>query len=104
MIPHKPTEAALRAARQIERNPSLVEATAEIIDRETDIGDLADILEQILAEARNWPCKLVPPCGGRVATLQDRPNNTNLPQSQCPVPGFGARQGTGLKRSRLSGQ
>jgi len=51
MIEHRPTEAALRAAKQIERDPSLVEPTAEIIDRETGIGDLVDILKQILAEA-----------------------------------------------------
>jgi ElaB/YqjD/DUF883 family membrane-anchored ribosome-binding protein len=48
---HKTTDGALRAARQIERNPSFVESTAETIDRETGVRELADILEKVIAEA-----------------------------------------------------
>ena len=47
----KPTAGALRAASQIEANPSRQASTAELIDRETGLRDLVDILERILAEA-----------------------------------------------------
>ncbi len=48
---NKPSEAALRAARQIERNSSYVESVAEIIDRETGLRELVDVLEAIIAQA-----------------------------------------------------
>ena len=48
---HKPTDGALRAAKQIECNSSFIESTAEIIDRETGVHELADILEKVVAEA-----------------------------------------------------
>jgi hypothetical protein len=48
---HQPTDGAIRAARQIERNPSFVQSTAELIDRETGVRELADILETVIAEA-----------------------------------------------------
>ena len=47
----KPTDGALRAAKEIERNPSFIESTAEVIDRETGVRDLVEILENIIAEA-----------------------------------------------------
>jgi hypothetical protein len=47
----KPTDAALRAAKEIERNPSFIESTAEVIDRETSVRKLVEILENIIAEA-----------------------------------------------------
>ena len=47
----KPTDGALRAAEQIERNPSFIESTAEVIDRETGVRELVEILENIIAEA-----------------------------------------------------
>jgi hypothetical protein len=47
----KPTDGALRAAKEIERNPSFIESTAELIDRETGVRDLVEILENIIAEA-----------------------------------------------------
>ena len=47
----KPTDGALRAAKVIERNPSFIESTAEVIDRETGVRELVDILENIIAEA-----------------------------------------------------
>jgi hypothetical protein len=50
-LKHKPTDGALRAAKQIERNPSFVQATAEIIDRESGAWELAEALENIIAEA-----------------------------------------------------
>jgi hypothetical protein len=48
---HQPTDGAIRAAKQIERNPSFVQSTAELIDRETGVRELADILETVIAEA-----------------------------------------------------
>jgi hypothetical protein len=48
---HKPTEGAMRAAMQIERDSSLVIPTAELIDRETGFAEVLDILEQMIAEA-----------------------------------------------------
>jgi len=48
---HQPTDGAIRAAKQIERNPSFVQSTAETIDRETGVRELADILETVIAEA-----------------------------------------------------
>jgi hypothetical protein len=47
----KATDGALRAAKEIERNPSFIESTAEVIDRETGVRDLVEILENIIAEA-----------------------------------------------------
>ena len=48
---NKPTDGALRAAKQIEHNPSFLQSTAEIIDRETGVRELADIQEIIITEA-----------------------------------------------------
>ncbi len=48
---HKPTDGALRAAKQIEHNPSFLQSTAEIIDRETGVREVLEILENIIAEA-----------------------------------------------------
>jgi hypothetical protein len=47
----KSTDGALRAAKEIERNPSFIESTAEVIDRETGARELVELLENILAEA-----------------------------------------------------
>ena len=47
----KPTAGALRAARQIQPNSSALESTAELIDRETGLRELTDILEGIIAES-----------------------------------------------------
>jgi hypothetical protein len=47
----KPTDGALCAAKQIERNPSFIESTAEVIDRETGVLELVEILENIIAES-----------------------------------------------------
>src|SRR5260370_941945 len=47
-VPH---HVALRAAKQIERNPSFNQSTAEIIDRETGAREVLEILESIIAEA-----------------------------------------------------
>jgi hypothetical protein len=48
---HKPTAGALRAASHIEPDPSRRESTAELIDRETGLRDVLDLLEEIIAEA-----------------------------------------------------
>ena len=48
---NKLTDGALRAAKQIEHNPSFLESTAELIDRETGVRELTDILENIITEA-----------------------------------------------------
>ena len=50
-IRHQPTDGAIQAARAIQHDTSLLESTAEIIDRETGIRELIDLLEQILAQA-----------------------------------------------------
>ena len=50
-VKHKPTAGALRAAREIQPNPQLLESTAELIDRETGLRDLMDIFEDIIAQA-----------------------------------------------------
>ena len=47
----KTTDGAMRAAKQIEHNPSFLQSTAEIIDRETGVHELVDILENIITEA-----------------------------------------------------
>jgi hypothetical protein len=47
---NKPTDGAMRAAKQI-HNLSFLQSTAEIIDRETGVRELADILENIITEA-----------------------------------------------------
>jgi hypothetical protein len=47
----KPTDGAMRAAKEIERNPSFIESTADVIDRETGVRELVELLENILAEA-----------------------------------------------------
>jgi len=47
----KATDGAIRAAKQIERNPSFISSTAEIIDRETGVRELVEVLENIIAEA-----------------------------------------------------
>ncbi len=41
----------MRAARQIERNSSLVQSTADLIDRESGLHELIEILEGLLGEA-----------------------------------------------------
>ena len=47
----KTTDGALRAAKQIESDPSFIESSAEIIDCETGVREVLDILENIIAEA-----------------------------------------------------
>ena len=47
---HEPTAGALRAAKQI-HNLSFLQSTAEIIDRETGVREVLEILENIVAEA-----------------------------------------------------
>jgi hypothetical protein len=47
---YQPSEGATRAAKQIESNSSIVEATAEPIDRETGLRELVEIMESLLGE------------------------------------------------------
>jgi hypothetical protein len=47
----KSTDGARRAAKQVERDPSFIESTAELIDRETGVRELVEILEDMIAEA-----------------------------------------------------
>src|SRR5215472_7508753 len=49
--PSSPTEGALRAATEIETDSSRRQATANLIDRETGLRELSQILEEIIAEA-----------------------------------------------------
>ena len=48
---YQPSEGAMRAAKQIERNSSFVESTAELIDRETGLRELVEVLESLIGEA-----------------------------------------------------
>lgn len=48
---HKLTAGARRAASHVEQDPSRRESTAELIDRESGLRELVDIMEEILAEA-----------------------------------------------------
>jgi hypothetical protein len=82
-LKHKPTDGATRAAKQIERNPSFVHSTAELIDRETGVRELADILEKVTptslkAAVRHWPHRRALPSGTMAMRLQDRLNNAVL--------------------------
>jgi len=47
----KPTAGALRAARELQPDASLVESTAEVIDRQTGLREVLELLEGIIAEA-----------------------------------------------------
>jgi hypothetical protein len=47
----QPTAGALRAARAIERDASLLASLPELIDQETGVHELLEILENIIAEA-----------------------------------------------------
>jgi hypothetical protein len=48
---HEPTAGALRASRAIERDASLLKSLPELIDRETGVREVLEILENIIAEA-----------------------------------------------------
>ena len=48
---HRPTAGALRAASKILQDTSLLASLPELIDRETGLRELAEILERVLAEA-----------------------------------------------------
>ena len=48
---HKATAGALRAASQIGLDPSQWQSLAELIDRETGVREVLEILENIIAEA-----------------------------------------------------
>ena len=50
-LKHEPTAGALRAARAIERDASLLKSLPELIDRETGVREILEILENIIAEA-----------------------------------------------------
>jgi hypothetical protein len=47
----KPTAGALRASKAIQQNASLLNSLPEIIDRETGIREILDILQSIVAQA-----------------------------------------------------
>jgi hypothetical protein len=48
---HEPTAGALRAARAIQRDASLLKSLPELIDRETGVREILELLESIIAEA-----------------------------------------------------
>jgi len=48
---HRPTAGALRAARAIEQDTSLLNSLPELIDRETGVREVLEILEALIAEA-----------------------------------------------------
>ena len=45
-----PTSGALRAARAIQRRPSNLESLPELIERETGVREILEILESIVAQ------------------------------------------------------
>ena len=47
----KPTEGAVRAAREIQQNALLFDSLPELIDRETGVREVLEILEAIIAQA-----------------------------------------------------
>ena len=48
---HRPTAGALRAASQLQPRPNFVDSAAALIDRETGVRELLEILENIITEA-----------------------------------------------------
>src|SRR5216683_7853116 len=48
---HEPTAGALRASRAIQRDASLFKSLPELIDRETGVREVLEILENIISEA-----------------------------------------------------
>ena len=48
---HEPTAGALRASRAIQRDASLLKSLPELIDWETGVREVLEILENIIAEA-----------------------------------------------------
>jgi hypothetical protein len=50
-IEHRTTAGAWRAASEIEPNPALRRSIAEIIDRQTGLRDILELLENIISEA-----------------------------------------------------
>jgi hypothetical protein len=50
-LKHRPTAGALRAARAIQQDASTLNSLPELIDRETGIREVLEILEAIIAEA-----------------------------------------------------
>ena len=51
VMKHKPTAGGLRAASQLQPDSTLLESTAELIDRETGLRELMDVFEAIIAQA-----------------------------------------------------
>jgi hypothetical protein len=51
LMKHEPTAGALRAARAIQKDPCLLETMPEVIDRETGVRELVDMLEDIISQA-----------------------------------------------------
>jgi hypothetical protein len=47
----EPTAGAVRASRAIQRDASLLRSLPELIDRETGVREVLEILENIIAEA-----------------------------------------------------
>ena len=51
VMKHEPTAGALRAARAIQQDSPLYEAIPEIIERETGVRELVEVLENVISEA-----------------------------------------------------
>ena len=51
VMKHEPTAGALRAAREIQQDSPLFEAIPEIIERETGVRELVEVLENVISEA-----------------------------------------------------
>ena len=51
VMKHEPTAGALRAARAIQQDSPLLADISQIIDRETGVRELVEVLENIISEA-----------------------------------------------------
>ena len=51
MTKHKSTAGAQRATKHIEQDPACHESTAQLIDQETGLRELVDVMEEMIAEA-----------------------------------------------------
>jgi len=78
---NKPTDGAMRAAKQIHNLPFL-QSTAEIIDRETGVRELADILENIITEAGDLIESRSPELAAKARSALRRYSDESLRQAE----------------------
>src|SRR5260370_33509587 len=92
---NKPTDGALRAAKQIEHNPSFLQSTAETIDRETGVREVLEILENIIAEAGDLIESRSPELAAQARAALRR----YADEAPCPAEGLVLKRLVSLKRA-----